>query len=356
MRILRGRLVVLWTLVFAFTSSAGSLSNTGFGSERGAPDARQAFAQDAQHVNASPERPGRKSSAGTVAADWHESARSDKFTGGQIERAALVEGEPDIEITVNVPSFRLTLWQNGREVKTYPVGVGMKQFPIVIGERQATEVIWNPIWIPPNSDWVKDMKGVAPGDIIKASDARNPLGKVKIPLGGGYLIHQANGVADLGHLVSHGCVRMLRSDLYDLAEKIVAARSWPVSAAQIARAKRTTRTLAATLEEPLPVDINYDTQVVEGGRLYIYPDVYERGTNTVKRLRDELESSGVDTSKLSERTLRQMLARVSDGQKFVVEVSSIEQGRSLADGRTEPLLGQPATRKRQVTKTRASTR
>jgi hypothetical protein len=45
-------------------------------------------------------------------------------------------------------------------------------------------VIWNPAWIPPDSEWVAEHKGVNPGDIIKASDPRNPLGKMKIPLGG----------------------------------------------------------------------------------------------------------------------------------------------------------------------------
>ncbi|HVF50509.1 MAG TPA: L,D-transpeptidase [Pyrinomonadaceae bacterium] len=309
----------------------------------------------AQDERATPERPGRRASVGTTASEWHESARSDKYTGGRIERAALVEGDPNIEITVDVPAFRLTLWQDGREVKTYPVGVGMKEFPIVIGERQASEVIWNPAWIPPASDWVREMPGVTAGEIIKASDKRNPLGKVKIPLGGGYLIHQAKGVADLGHLVSHGCVRMLRTDLYDLAEKITAAYAWPVSAKQIARAKLSTKTLAAKLDTPLSVDINYDTHVVEGGVLYIYPDVYDRGTNTVARLRAELESSGVDVSNLDERTLRRMLARAGAGQKFAVEVSSIEQGRALADGRLLPLVGQP-TRKRTVTKARATRR
>src|SRR5918997_1208402 len=158
-----------------------------------------------------------------------------------------------------------------------------KDYPIYIGEREASEVIWNPSWIPPSSDWVKGHKGVKPGQVIKASDPRNPLGKLKIPLGGGYLIHQAKGVGDLGNLVSHGCVRMMRADLYDLAEKIVAAREAPVTRKQIAAAKLSKKTLTAELGEPLEVDINYDTLVVEGGRLYIYPDVYSRGTNTPAR-------------------------------------------------------------------------
>ena len=303
-------------------------------------------------------RPGRKSPVGTTADDWHESARSDKFTGGRIERQELEEGQADLEITVDVPAFRLTLWQNGREVKTYQVGIGLKEHPIVIGEREAREVIWNPNWIPPNSDWVREMPGVKPGEIIKASDGRNPLGKLKIPLGGGYLIHQAKGVSDLGNLVSHGCVRMLQRDLYDLSEKIMAAYSWPVSKQQIERAKRTKRSLVASLSEPLPVDINYDTQVVEGGVLSIYPDVYARGTNRVARLRAELETSGVNTSKLDERTLSRMLGRVDRRHKFVVSVESIEAGRALADGQLQPLVGRPQSAPSRATtkRRRAATR
>lgn len=273
--------------------------------------------------------------------DRFESEREDKLTGGRIERAEFEAGQPEIKLTLNVPSFRLTLWQNGKEVKSYNIGVGMKAYPIYIGEREAREVIWNPPWIPPSSDWVAGHKGVRPGEVIKASDPRNPLGKVKIPLGDGYLIHQAKGAGDLGNLVSHGCVRMMRADLYDLAEKIVAARSLPVTSKQIALAKASSKTLVAALEEPLEFDINYDTLVVEGGTLYIYPDVYDRGTNTVARLRGELRAYNVSDSALDDDTLRKMLAGVMRRTKFVVGVQSIGEGRALADGHTEPLLGSP---------------
>ena len=286
---------------------------------------------------------------GDIRYDRFESERSDRLTGGHIERAEFEAGEPDIRLTLNVPSFRLTLWQNGREVKSWNIGVGMKQYPIYIGERVAHEVIWNPPWIPPSSDWVKGHKGVRPGEVIKASDPRNPLGKVKIPLGDGYLIHQATGPSNLGNLVSHGCVRMMRADLYELAEKIVAARSLPVTRKQIAAAKAGTKTLSVALDEPLRFDINYDTLVVEGGVLYIYPDVYDRRTNTVARLREELRTSGVDASSLDDAELEKMLASVTRRTKFVVPVSSIEQGRALADGHAEPLLGSPKPARRRRT-------
>ncbi len=283
-----------------------------------------------------------------TAAERHESERSDKLTGGRVERADFAPAEPDILITLNLPSFRLTLWQNGKEVKSYYVGVGLKEHPLYIGDRQVTELIWNPAWIPPSSDWVKEMSGVRPGEIIKASDPRNPLGKMKIPLGDRYLIHQAAKISDVGNLVSHGCVRMPRTDLYDLAEKIIAARSLSVSPKRIAAAKRSSRTLVARVPEPVPVDINYDTLVVEEGVLHIYPDVYGRGTNRPARLREELQTSDVDVSNLSDKTIRQMLRRVNRRTQFVVETSSIEAGRALEDGRVIPLIPRAQGRKKRA--------
>jgi hypothetical protein len=281
-------------------------------------------------------------------ADRNESERSDKLTGGHVEVAEFAPGEPDVHITLNVPSFRLTLWQNGKEVRSYYVGVGLKEHPIYIGDREATELIWNPAWIPPSSDWVNDIKGVSPGEIIKASDPRNPLGKMKIPLGDRYLIHQAAKITDVGNLVSHGCVRMPRPDLYDLAEKIIAARSANVSRKRIEAAKRSSRMLVVRLEEPVPVDINYDTLVVEGGVLHIYPDVYERGTNRRARLRAELQAYNVDEANLSDTTIRRMLRKVTRRTQFLVDTRSIAEGRALEDGRVLPLIPKVESRKQKV--------
>ena len=273
-----------------------------------------------------------------TATDRNESERSDRLTGGHIEVAEFEPNQPDIRLTLNIPSFRLTLWQNGKEVKSYYVGVGMKEHPLYIGDREATEVIWNPAWIPPDSSWVSDIKGVSVGEVIKASDPRNPLGKVKIPLGDSYLIHQAHGWGDVGNLVSHGCVRLPRPELYDLADKIIAARNLPVSRKRIEAAKRNLKTLVVRLDQPLPVDINYDTLVVEDGVLHIYPDVYDRGTNRAARLRAKLQASNVDVSNLKDDTIKKMLRKVGRHTQFVVEKSSIEQGRALEDGQVVPLI------------------
>jgi murein L,D-transpeptidase YcbB/YkuD len=270
--------------------------------------------------------------------DSHESERSDKITGGHIAQAEFQPNQRDIKLTLNVPSFRLTLWQNGSEVKSYYVGVGMKEYPIYIGEREAREVIWNPVWVPPPSDWVSTHKGVHVGEVIRAGDSRNPLGKVKIPLGDSYLIHQATGPSNLGNLVSHGCVRVMRSDLYDLAQKIVRAKNAPVSNKRIEAAKRSSGTLDVRLDEPVPVFINYDTLVVEDGMLHIYPDVYERSLNSPSRLRAELKSSGVNISQLDDDTIKEMLAKATKHRQFIVATSSIEQGRAIEDGKVVPII------------------
>ena len=270
--------------------------------------------------------------------DRNESERSDRFTGGHIELAELEPNQPDIRITLNVPSFRLTFWQNGKEVKSYYIGVGMKEHPLYIGDREATEIIWNPSWIPPDSDWVSEIKSVQPGEVIKASDPRNPLGKMKIPLGGNYLIHQAAHLSDVGNLVSHGCVRMPRPDLYDLADMIITARSAKVSRKRIEAAKRSSRMLVVRLEEPVPVDINYDTLVIEDSVLHIYPDVYGRGTNRPSLLRAELQASNVDMSNLNDATIKKMLRKVTRRTQFVVDTRSIAEGRALSDGRVIPLI------------------
>jgi hypothetical protein len=255
-----------------------------------------------------------------------DSARSDKLTGGRIERTAIEPGRGDLKITINVPAFRMTLWQGSREIKTYPIGVGMAEWPIFIGLREASSIEWNPVWIPPSSDWIDAGSSVKPGEVILPTDRRNPLGKVKVPLGYGYLIHQAKGPGDMGSLVSHGCVRVMQADLYDLTEKIVAGRGLDVTPAQIASAKRTKKTLVVPLEPIIPVEITYDTLVVESGRLHIYPDVYSHRKNTVANLREELKTSGFDDSKLSDATLKRMLAAATGKKQFTVKIADLESG------------------------------
>jgi len=274
-----------------------------------------------------------------------ESARSDKFTGGHIEQTTLQPGHGDIHITVNIPAFQLTLWQGNKEVKTYQIGIGRKDFQLPSGLRYGKQIVFNPDWIPPDSEWVYE-HDAAPGEVVEADDPRNPLGKVKIPIGnGGILIHQAFKPGDIGHLVSHGCVRLVLNELYEFIDEIIAARSLQVSKQQLEHAKQSKDRFVIKLDAPVVVDINYDTQVVEDGVLHLYPDVYNKNTLTVENVQAELKEAGVGDANVDDKTLQQMIARVTMNEEFAASIADIKAGRGLEAGKTQPVTSASVVKK-----------
>jgi lipoprotein-anchoring transpeptidase ErfK/SrfK len=271
-----------------------------------------------------------------------KSALSDEITAGKTEQASFQAAQPGIKITVNVPAFQLCLWQNGKLVKTYEIGVGRKDFPIDISNRKIRQVIFNPEWVPPDSSWVNRDPKVTPGEHIMAGDSRNPLGKIKIPLGNGYLIHQAEKSADIGHLVSHGCIRMQQDDLIDLAQKIISAESVQVPQDQIEHALASSDRLVVSLKSPVPISIRYDAFVVQQGVLHVYPDIYNRVANPVETLKTDLFAAQVNTAGINDRVLSQMIDRANRNYEYVVETADLRSGNALVAGRAKPLTTQNA--------------
>jgi hypothetical protein len=76
-------------------------------------------------------------------------------------------------------------------------------------------------------------------------------------------------------------VRTPTDDLFDSAEKILAARRLPLTKDQIEQAETSTERLAVKLEPSVWMDINYDTQVIEGGVLH--PVTYNRGREHARK-------------------------------------------------------------------------
>jgi hypothetical protein len=291
----------------------------------------------AKKQSSTPDEADKSAGSGQTGEDGDESARSDQFTGGSVRKAALKAGAGDVRITVNVPAFKMTLWQGDKEIKSNYVGVGRKNFPIPIGMRSADKIILNPDWVPPNSAWVRKSPSVEPYERISADDPNNPLGKIKIPLGQAYLLHEAQGPSDIGNLVSHGCIRVMRDDLFEVTEMVARALDLPISDRQIAAARKDNDRRVIKLSSDIPVDINYDTMVVENGVLNIYPDVYDKNANTIENLRSELRTFDVDTSKLTDKILQQMLDKVSSDQRFVIAIEDVKRGTGL-EGRVEQLI------------------
>src|SRR5207302_7439077 len=59
----------------------------------------------------------------------------------------------DTRIVVNIPAYRMDLFQDGTLVKSYKIGIGYPQYPLPSGFRTAEMIIFNPTWTPPNEPW-----------------------------------------------------------------------------------------------------------------------------------------------------------------------------------------------------------
>jgi lipoprotein-anchoring transpeptidase ErfK/SrfK len=208
----------------------------------------------------------------------------------------------DTRVVVNIPAFRMDLFQDGSLVKSYKIGIGYPEFPLPLGLRKAQSIIFNPTWTPPDSPWVAKMKNVTPGETVAAGDKDNPLGPIKIPIGLPSLIHGGKSPAKIGKFASHGCVGLTNAQVKDFALLLAkAANNDDVSDQSITSYladKEKTKTVK--LNETVPVELRYETIVVEDGKLYIYKDVYAQDTNTEDNLRQVLEAHGLKFDDLSE--------------------------------------------------------
>lgn len=208
----------------------------------------------------------------------------------------------DTRVVVNIPAFRMDLFQNGSLVKSYKVGIGYPEFPLPLGLRRAQQIIFNPTWTPPDSPWVAKMKNVTPGEAVQPGDKDNPLGPIKIPIGLPSLIHGGKAPAKLGKFASHGCVGLTNAQIKDFAALLAQASNTKEVSDKIdsyLQDKEQTKTVK--LSQTVPVELRYETIVLENGKLHIYKDVYAQDTNTEENLRRVLEAHGARFEDLSEQ-------------------------------------------------------
>jgi hypothetical protein len=195
----------------------------------------------------------------------------------------------------------MDVFDGGRLIKSYKIGIGYPQFPLPTGLRKARVIIVNPTWTPPDSPWVAKMKDVTAGQKVEAGSSLNPLGPIKIPIGGPSLIHGGKSPAKLGTFASHGCVGLTTPQVQDFAKVLAQLGGAHLTDAELSDyARDKTQTKQIKLDHPVPVELRYETIVVEDGKLHIYRDVYDQETNTEENLRAVLEASGVQLDALTE--------------------------------------------------------
>ena len=225
---------------------------------------------------------------------------SERWAGGGGALSSQPNSVPnDTRIVVNAPAYRMDVFQNGKLVKTYRVGIGYPEFPLPQGLRKADTIIFNPVWTPPDEPWVKGK--FEPGKKVEAGSKDNPLGLIKIPIGLPSLIHGGKAAAKLGGFASHGCVGLTNPQVQDFSVVLASLGGAQLTPEEVAaHAKTREETKQVKLSSPVPVELRYETIVVEDGKLYLYRDVYDKGTNTEENLRRVLEAFGVKLEDLSE--------------------------------------------------------
>jgi L,D-transpeptidase ErfK/SrfK len=193
-------------------------------------------------------------------------------------------------------------------VKSHQVGIGYPEFPLPQGLRKASTIIFNPTWTPPDSPWVATMKNITPGETVEAGSKLNPLGPIKIPIGLPSLIHGGKSPAKIGKFASHGCVGLTNAQVKDFATLLSKASNTNISETTIdSYLKDKDQTQTVKLEQSVPVELRYETIVLEDGKLHIYKDVYAQDTNTEENLRSVLEAQGVRFEDLSEQQRTEVL-------------------------------------------------
>ena len=235
----------------------------------------------------------------------------------------------DTRVVVNIPAFRMDIFEDGSLTKSYKVGIGTPEFPLPTGLRKADAVIFNPTWTVPDEAWAAEMKNVSVGETVEAGSKNNPLGWIKIPIGLPSLIHGGKAPAKIGTFASHGCVGLTNNQVKDFALRLAHAGNTPIKEEQATSyLSEKTRTHEVKLDAPVPVELRYETIVVEDGKLHVYKDVYEQNTNTEENLRQVLAAHGSrfeDLPPAKQTELLNALKSVAKKKEVVVDVPSLTQ-------------------------------
>jgi murein L,D-transpeptidase YcbB/YkuD len=207
------------------------------------------------------------------------------------------EGQPSDLLVVNIPEFRLHVYEQGREVMSMDVVVGASATRTVIFADTLSQVVFSPSWTVPASITRNEIlprlrsdpaylsrnnmeiiggRASSP-EIRQRPGPNNALGRVKFLFPNSYNIYMhdtpSHGAFALEQRAfSHGCIRLSRPQ--ELAEYLL--RNDPTwDAERIRQAMYRGRETVLQLQEKRPVRIGYFTAWVDGeGWLNFRDDVY----------------------------------------------------------------------------------
>jgi lipoprotein-anchoring transpeptidase ErfK/SrfK len=129
--------------------------------------------------------------------------------------ASLWDAHP-VVVTVSHDEKLVRVFDHGNLVKSYPVAVGMPEYPTPYGTFSVQTMQKDPPWNVPDSDWAGDLAGTT----VPGGSPDNPLKARFIGFDGSVGFHGTADIGSLGTAASHGCIRMHVSDVKDLYERV----------------------------------------------------------------------------------------------------------------------------------------
>lgn len=205
-------------------------------------------------------------------------------------------------IVVNIPSFMLTYFKDGKPALTSKVVVGKSMNKTVVFSGQMNQIIFSPYWnVPPNilrkeilpaiaknrnylakhdMEWVGNRVRQRPGP-------QNSLGKVKFVFPNSHIIFMHDTPSkslfnEEQRAFSHGCIRVEKPR--DLAIKVLEGdKNWPIEKIDDAMNRGVEK--AYNLKTKIPVYIGYFTSYVDReGQVHFYDDIYGHDARLLETL------------------------------------------------------------------------
>jgi hypothetical protein len=205
--------------------------------------------------------------------------------------------KPDLKILINIPTYQLFVYENGKVVKQYSVAVGQPKYPSPTGNYNIARIEWNPWWYPPDSPWAEDAKVTPPGP-------KNPLGPVKMVMETDLRVHGTNKDYSVGRPASHGCFRMHNKEARELAWYLQARSSVKNDESLLDKYKKSPgSTFVVKLDYAVPVQITYEPILVTADTIEIHPDLYWKIQKIKDKVLQVTTASGLDPSIYDDKKL-----------------------------------------------------
>jgi L,D-transpeptidase ErfK/SrfK len=140
----------------------------------------------------------------------------------QLPTAYVLPSAPREGLVINVAEYRLYYYPpGGKNVVTFPVGIGRVDFPTPLIQTEVLTRIENPSWTPTDAARREHAELGDPLPLVVPPGPQNPLGHLALKLGvPGYFIHGTNKPFGVGQMVSHGCVRLYPGHIETLVELV----------------------------------------------------------------------------------------------------------------------------------------